>query len=138
MRSRSVLFVANSSGCASVVPRKFPIAPFHGVVPEFPVISHANVFKLGRSATTRDRKVGIAFAPDVGPAKTVFAGWVTNDPVNVPEVVTGEPLIENTETGRASPTLVTEPSPTEAQLIAPPAVELSTCPLDEGAVIGNV
>src|SRR2546423_7133288 len=138
MRSRSVLFVANSSGCASVVPRKLPVAPFHGVVPEFPVISQANVFKLGRSATTRDRNVGIAFAPDDGPAKTVFAGWVTNDPVSVPDVVTGEPLMEKTETGRASPTLVTEPSPTEAQLIAPAIVELKTCPFDDGAVVGNV
>src|SRR5437660_739687 len=107
MRSRSILFVANSSGCASVVPRKLPVAPFHGVVPEFPVISQANVFKLGRSAATNARKVGTAAAPDDGPAKTVFAVCVVNVPVKVPEPVTGDPLTLKTETGSASPTLVT-------------------------------
>ena len=81
--------------------------PFHAVVPLLPDNSHAVLFKLGRSAATNERNVGTADAPLTGPAKTVLAVCVVNDPVNVPEPVTGEPVTLNTDTGSASPTLVT-------------------------------
>jgi hypothetical protein len=42
---------------------------------------------VGKSATTRDLKVGTAAAPVVGPAHTVFAAWVALVIVNVPEAV---------------------------------------------------
>src|SRR5205823_6759635 len=122
--AEAVFVVASTSGCASVVPRKFPVAPFHAVVPLLPLISHANEFKLGRSAATNARNVGTAAAPDDGPAKTVLAVCVVNVPVNVPIEVTGDPLILNTDAGRESPTLVT-PRAGSIQLIAPPVVELS-------------
>jgi hypothetical protein len=51
---------------------------------------------VGRSATTRARKVGVAAAPVVGPAKTVFSVCVANANVNagvVVEVATDEVII---------------------------------------------
>src|SRR2546421_11696668 len=98
---------------------------------------HANEFKLGISAATSARNVGVAAAPEAGPAKTVFAVCVVNDPVNVPDEVTGEPVTLKTETGSANPTLVT-PAAGVAQLMVPPVVELSTCPFDAGAAVGSV
>src|SRR5690349_20222560 len=102
-----VFVVAITSGCASVVPRKFPVVPFQAVVPLLPLISQASVFKLGRSAGTKARKVGTAAPPEVGPANTVFANCVVKEPVNVPVDVTGDPDTLKTETGNARPTLVT-------------------------------
>lgn len=63
---------------------------------------------VGISDATKDLKVGAAAAPVVGPANTVFAVWVANVPVNVPEVVTGE-LLTVINDGRLKPTDVTVP-----------------------------
>ena len=61
----------------------------------------------GRSAATRDRNAGVLTPPPVGPANIVFAVWVANVPVNVPDVEIGEPLTVKTDDGSASATLVT-------------------------------
>ena len=58
--------------------------------------------------------------------KTVLAVCVVKAPVRTPDVVTGEPLTENTETGNAKPTLVTVPELGVDQLIVPAVVELKT------------
>jgi hypothetical protein len=58
------------------------------------------------SATTKDLKVGVAAAPDAGPAKTEFADSVARVTARVPEDVIGEPeTLRNEGTVRA--TLVT-------------------------------
>ena len=62
------------------------------------------------SALTKARKAGVAAAPVVGPINAVFADCVTNEPVSVPVLVTGELVTLNTDTGSASPTLVTLPA----------------------------
>src|SRR5262245_58529895 len=64
----------------------------------------------GRSAVTRDRKLGCAAPPDVGPAHTVFALCVVLLIASVPLVVIGEPETENSA-GTVWPTLVTVPVP---------------------------
>lgn len=64
------------------------------------------------------RNVGAAAAPEPGPARTVFAVWVANDAVNVPDVVTGLPLTVNIA-GMAKATLVTVPPPTVAMVMLP-------------------
>src|SRR5437016_2366913 len=66
--------------------------------------------RAGKSAATSARKVGTLAAPVVGPAHTVLAVSVAFVNVNVPVVVTGEPLTINS-TGEASATLVTLPLP---------------------------
>ena len=43
---------------------------------------------FGRSAPTKARKVGLAFEPDEGPAKTIFFAWEIGEAVTVPDVVT--------------------------------------------------
>jgi hypothetical protein len=53
--------------------------------------------------------VGTAAPPEVGPANIRFAVCVMNDPVSVPEEVTGDPVTLNTDTGKAKATLVTVP-----------------------------
>ena len=58
----------------------------------------------------RTRAADAAAAPVVGPIKAVFADCVTNEPVSVPVLVTGEFVTLNTDTGSASPTLVTLPA----------------------------
>src|SRR5574340_1687323 len=63
------------------------------------------------SAATRDRKVGCAGAPLVGPAQTVLADSVAFVTASVPLVVTGVPATENSA-GIERPTLVTLPVPT--------------------------
>ena len=65
---------------------------------------------LGRSAPTKDRNVGVAAAPVVGPAHTRLADCVASVPVRVPVLMTGLPDTVNMP-GRASPTLVTVPVP---------------------------
>src|SRR3984885_4288898 len=57
---------------------------------------------LGKSAPTRARNVGAAAEPVEGPAKTRLAVWVWNEPVNVPEPVTGVPVTLNTAPGSES------------------------------------
>lgn len=64
---------------------------------------------LGRSAVTSDRKVGVAAAPEDGPANTVLALCVWRVPVSVPLVVTGVPETAKTLLGKFRPTLVTVP-----------------------------
>ena len=87
---------------------------------------------LGRSAPTRDRNVGCAAAPVVGPAQTRLAAWVAKAAVSVPETVTGLPetvMIEGSE----SPTEVTEPEPVlpqEGLAAAPPDTRI--CPFVPG------
>jgi hypothetical protein len=60
---------------------------------------------------TNARKVGTAAEPDTGPINPKFAVCVENAPVSVPDVVTGEPDIVNTDVGNASATEVTVPVP---------------------------
>jgi len=62
------------------------------------------------SASWRARKDGAPAEP-LGAANTVFAVWLVNEPVSVPEPVTGEPVTLNTEPGSDRATLVTEPAP---------------------------
>ena len=61
------------------------------------------------SATTRDLKVGVPADPVVGPARIRFAFWFANETLNVPELVTGVPDVEN-RLGILSPTSVTVPA----------------------------
>jgi len=49
--------------------------------------------------------------PDVQLPNTWLADCDKNVPVSVPDDVTGDPEIENTDDGRASPTLLTVPVP---------------------------
>jgi len=67
--------------------------------------------RLGISAATKLRKVGVAAPPEVGPAKMVLALWVSKVAPNVPVVVTGEPVTEKISLGMERPTEVTVPSP---------------------------
>src|SRR2546425_9241304 len=86
------------------------------VMPRFPVtppLPLAARLIAGISAPTRARKVGAAAPPLEGPLKTVFALWLANAPVNVPEVVTGEPVTLKIA-GSAKPILVTVPPPAPA------------------------
>ena len=64
---------------------------------------------VGKSVATNARNVGWVAVPVVGPANTVLAVCVLSVNVNVPVVVTGEPLIEYIEVVDASfnATLVT-------------------------------
>lgn len=64
----------------------------------------------GMSAVVRDRKVGVAPAPLLGPANKVLTDCVVSVPVSVPVVVTGEPDTAKME-GSANATEVTEPVP---------------------------
>src|ERR1022692_599554 len=48
------------------------------------VMPFANTIVLARSADTRARKVGVAFAPDAGPISAVFATWEIRDSVTAP------------------------------------------------------
>jgi hypothetical protein len=89
----------------------------------------------GISAATNARNVGAAALPVEGPAKTVFAVSVAKVPVNVPEVVTGEPLTVKIA-GRESATLVTVPLPppqtpfvaSQMRAAVPPASLMTPCP----------
>ena len=71
----------------------------------------------GRSAATRDRNVGAAADPVVGPANTLFAVCVASVPVSVPVAVTGEPETEKI-LGRLNATLVTG-APDDAEVMRP-------------------
>lgn len=75
----------------------------------------------GISASTKALKEGVAEEPEDGPTRTKFAAWFAKLTVIVPEVVTGELVIEKI-LDPVTPTLVTEPSPTSALEIerAPP------------------
>jgi hypothetical protein len=63
------------------------------------------------SASTNNLKSGISSAPVVGPAHTVFANWLINPTVNVPDVVIGVPVTVNTPLGTVIATDVTVPLP---------------------------
>jgi hypothetical protein len=60
------------------------------------------------SAVVRERNVGAAAAPLLGPAKMAFTACVVNVPVSVPLPVTGEPETVMID-GNANPTDVTVP-----------------------------
>ena len=62
----------------------------------------------GISAVVKARKVGVAAAPDEGPAKIEFTACVVSVPVRVPLLVTGEPETVMMD-GNARPTEVTVP-----------------------------
>jgi len=62
------------------------------------------------SAVAKARKVGVAAAPLLGPAKRVFTDCVVSVPVNTPLVVTGEPDTDMI-VGKSNPTEVTVPDP---------------------------
>ena len=65
----------------------------------------------GRSAFTKERKVGVVAPPEEGPAHTRFALSVDSVSAKVPEVVSGEPEIAN-PVGTVIVTEVTVPLPT--------------------------
>lgn len=67
----------------------------------------------GRSAVTRDRNVGVAAPPLVGPAHIRFAVSVASVTANVPEEVTGDPATLKIA-GMVSPTDVTAPVAVDA------------------------
>jgi hypothetical protein len=60
----------------------------------------------GMSAVVRERKVGVAPAPLLGPANKVLTDWVVSVLVSVPLAVTGEPVTAMME-GMESATEVT-------------------------------
>jgi len=60
----------------------------------------------GMSAVVRERKVGVAPAPLLGPANKVLTDWVVSVLVSVPLDVTGEPVTSMME-GMESATEVT-------------------------------
>jgi hypothetical protein len=66
---------------------------------------------VGRSAGARVRKVGVAAAPEPGPAKTVLAVWVRSWGASAPLEVTGEPETAELKMTPSPviPTLVTDP-----------------------------
>ena len=94
--------------------------------------------RVGTSAATSERKVGVPAAP-LGPAKTVFANCDENVAVRVPEVVTGEPEIVNTDTGSARPTEVTVaelvPAPIAVLNVAASSADTVLSALMRGKVI---
>ena len=94
---------------APVPPRATPSVPV--------VIFPASRF--GTSAATSARNVGVAATPVVGPLNTVLAVCVASVPVNVPEVVTGEPLTVIID-GSDKPTLVTVPPDPVALIVGFP------------------
>ena len=65
----------------------------------------------GKSAATMLLNVGAAALPLVGPANTLLAFWVFQEPVKVPLVVTGLPEIVNSLVGKDNSTDVTVPLP---------------------------
>jgi len=76
------------------------------------------------------RNVGTAGEPDTGPANTVPADCTLKLPVRVPAVVTGLPVTVNTEVGRLSPTLVTDPpaSVLDIVMVLPTSVSMMPDP----------
>ena len=64
---------------------------------------------VGRSVSTKVRKVGAAATPEEGPAKTVLADWVDKETEIDPLAVSGDPVTLNTE-GMVMPTLVNPPA----------------------------
>lgn len=84
---------------------------------------------MGKSAPTKDLKLGVAAAPVVGPDQTKLAFCVANVPVSVPAAVTGLPLTVKI-LGNAKPTDVTVPVPdTVVHVVVPEPLVDSTCPL---------
>jgi hypothetical protein len=73
------------------------------------------------------RNVGVAAAPLVGPANTVFADCVASDAVSVPDVVTGDPLTLKIA-GIESATLVTVPPPPVFAIVIVPAPFVTLIP----------
>jgi hypothetical protein len=63
---------------------------------------------LGISVETKERKVGVLFEPDAGPANTVPDGWSSRLAEIIPEDVTGDPPTENNPS-KLNPTEVTVP-----------------------------
>ena len=61
------------------------------------------------SASTKALKVGVP--PPLGAMNPYLAVWVFQTPVNVPELVTGDPEIVNSADGKLRPTLVTPVDP---------------------------
>src|SRR6187551_433099 len=91
---------------------------------------------LGRSAPTRARNVGVAAAPDPGPAQTRLAACVASVAVSVPLRVTGLPETENIP-GMDKPTDCTVPPATLAcQEVFPEPSVTRTNPA-EPLVLGN-
>jgi hypothetical protein len=84
------------------------------------------------SADASARKVGVAAAPEVGPAKTWFAVCVASENARVPLEVIGEPVTARID-GTVAATLVTVPEPPpEAQAAGSHTVPSKTrqLPLD--------
>jgi hypothetical protein len=82
---------------------------------------------FGISAVTSARNVGAPALP-FGAAKTVFADWLANVPVRVPDPVTGE-LVTVINAGSDNPTEVTVPLVgfvQEGASVVP--FEVRTCP----------
>ena len=69
--------------------------------------------ELGISSVTIVLNVGVAAAPVVGPANTVFAVWVFKVGTKVPEAVIGDPVTDvlKTTLSPVMATLVTVPAP---------------------------
>src|ERR1700761_2424594 len=86
----------------------------------------------GISADTKDRKVGAADEPDEGPAKTVLIACAFQAKVNVPDVVTGDPVTVNWD-GADRPTEVTEPLAAGAAQVTLPPTTVRTLPFDPTA-----
>jgi hypothetical protein len=106
----------------AAVPVKLVATPEEGV-PNAGVINVGDVCKttapvpvtpLDKSVADNCLNVGTA-VPVVGPANTVLAACVENEPVKVPEVVMGEPVTVNTLEGNPKATLVTVPIPEEVE-----------------------
>jgi hypothetical protein len=89
----------------------------------------------GRSAGTKARKLGVAAAPEPGPAKTVLGVWVRSCGVSVPLEVTGEPgtVVLKMIPSPVIPTLVTDPLPEPLALFETNMVRTSV--IEEIAVL---
>lgn len=116
-----------------------PVNAGKDAAPKIPVMFEAvpvvSWFKVGMSAARMVRKVGIASAPDAGPAKNVFVTWVASDAVVVPDEVIG--LFDTVKMlGRERPAEVTVP---EAPAVheRPLAPAVSTVPFT-GALPGHL
>ena len=88
------------------------------------------------SAATNARYVGVPDDP-LGEAKTKFADWDARTAVNVPDVVTGDPLTVKSA-GKDNPTEVTVPVPPAAAQVGTPPANVNTYPFvlgDKKAVV---
>ena len=121
---------ADRSKALPVVPELLPLMVLFAICASTALVA----VLVPRSAVTRERKVGAAGEPVVGPAQTRLALSVARVAASVPAAVTGEPPTEKMA-GSVSATEVTVPAPVTVNQdgLAPAPPDCNTWPLVPGA-----